>query len=94
VIVYPVREVDRRLVAFGDGGFCPLWLLVRGSRCGNIARNGDAGPPEVIRNATDMKIDIIHFTKLLRCLLVVTPRLGVELNTVVAILALTTINGR
>ena len=93
MIVYPAQEVNRGLVTLGDGEFSLLLWLVGSSRCGNIARDGNTSPPETIRNAADLEINIIHFTKLLRCLLVVAPRLGVELHPVVAALPLMIISG-
>ena len=73
MIMYPVWEVDLGLVALGDGELSLPLGLIGGSGHGNVSRNSDTSPPEVICNATDMEINVIHLTKLLCCLLVVAP---------------------
>lgn len=92
MITYPVWEVDRGLVAPGYVELGLLLQLIGGSGCGNIAIDGNTSPLEVIRDTADMEINIVHLTKLLRCLLVVAPRLGIELNSVVAVLSLASIS--
>jgi len=92
VITNPVWEVDRGLVASGDSEVSLLFWFIGDSRCGNVAGNGNTGPPKVIRNAADMKIDVVHLAKLLCCFFVVTPRLRIELDLMVAMLPLTAIS--
>jgi hypothetical protein len=91
--MYPAWEVDRGLVASGDSEVSLLSLLVGGSGCGNITGNGNTSSPEIICDAANVKFDIVHLTKLLCRLLVIAPRLGIELHPVVAVLTLTAISG-
>ena len=93
MIANPVREVDRGLVASGDGEVNLLLWFVGDSGCGNISGNGNTGPPKVVRDAADMKIDVVHLTKLLCCFLVIAPRLRIQLDLMVAVLPLTTMSG-
>src|ERR1700753_2892535 len=88
--MYPVWEVDGGLVTFRN---CELRLLLwfsGDSGCRNITRNGNTRPPEIICNAADMKVNVVHLAKLLCCLFVVAPRLRIELNPVMTIFALNT----
>ena len=73
MIPYPVWEVDRGLVTFRNAKLGLLLWLFGGDRWGIVTGNGDTGPPEVVCDSADMEIDVIHLTKLLRCLLVVAP---------------------
>jgi len=91
MISYPVREVHRGLVTLGNSELrLLLWLVGNGFR--SATGNGDASPPEIICDAADMEINVVHLAKLLRRLLVVALRLGIELNLVVAVLSLATIS--
>lgn len=69
--LHPLWEVDCGLVPICDGKFGFLLGLFGGSGCGNITGNGDTGLSEIICNAPDLEIDVIHFTELLCCLLVI-----------------------
>ena len=93
MITNPVREVDRGLVASGDGKVNLLLWFVGDSGCGNISGNGKTGPPKVVRNAADMKINVVHLAKLLCCFLVIAPRLRIQLDLMVAVLPLTMMSG-
>ena len=73
MIMYPVWEVDCGLVGMGNGGFGLLLWLFGGNWCGSIAGNKKTGSPKVICNVADTKVNVVHLTKLLRCLLVVAP---------------------
>ena len=92
VIPYPAGEVDLGLVPLGDREFSFLGWFVRRGWCGSIARNGNTGPPEVIRDVANLEIDVVHLAKLLRSLLVIAPRLRVEFHLVVTVFPLATIS--
>ena len=70
MILYPVWEVDHRLVTPGDGKFGLLLGFIR-SRRGDISRNENTSPPETICNAANLEINVVHLAKLLRCLLII-----------------------
>ena len=93
MITYPVWEIDCRLVASGNGEVNLLLWFVGDSGCGNISGNGNTGPPKVVCDAADVKIDVVHLAKLLCCFLVVAPRLRIKLDLMVAVLPLTMISG-
>lgn len=87
-----MREVDFGLVTLGDGEAGLLLGLVGGRRCRSVLRDRDTGPLEVVCDAADLKINVVHLAELLCCLLVVAPRLRVKLDPVVTVLPLTEIS--
>ena len=73
VIPYPAWEVDRRLVTLGNRKLGFLLWFVGSSGCGRISRNGDSSPLEIICDAADLEVNVVHLAKLLCSLLVVAP---------------------
>jgi len=73
VVRYPGWEIGCGLVPLRNGELSFLWWLICSGGHGSIARNGNTSPPEVISDAADLEINVVHLAKLLRSLLVVAP---------------------
>jgi hypothetical protein len=89
MVAYPVREVDCGLVVLSNCKLRVLLWFICNGRHERSVRNRNTRPPEIVCNAPDLEINIVHFAKLLWCLLVVALRLGIEFNPVVTVLTLT-----